>query len=66
MEHYKMFSNYEEVDNTFEVTVADNGFVLKFNAKEIGKDDSWSSDVSFIFSDIAELSSAIDALKELM
>ena len=61
-----MFNNYEEVDNTFEVTVADNGFVLKFNAKEIGKDDSWSSDVSFIFSDIAELSSAIDALKELM
>jgi len=66
MEHYKMFSNYEEVDNTFEVTVADNGFVLKFNAKEIGKDDSWSSDVSFVFSDLAELSTAIDTLKELM
>jgi len=66
MEHYKMFNNYEEVDNTFEVTVADNGFVLKFNAKEIGKDDSWSSDVSFVFSDLAELSTAIDALKELM
>ena len=66
MEHYKMFNNYEEVDNTFEVTVADNGFVLKFNAKEIGKDDSWSSDVSFVFSDLNELSSAIDALKELM
>ena len=61
-----MFNNYEEVDNTFEVTVADNGFVLKFNAKEIGKDDSWSSDVSFVFSDLAELSAAIDALKELM
>lgn len=61
-----MFNNYEEVDNTFEVTVADNGFVLKFNAKEIGKDDSWSSDVSFVFSDLNELSSAIDALKELM
>jgi len=66
MEHYKMFNNYEEVDNTFEVTVADNGFVLKFNAKEIGKDDSWSSDVSFVFSDLTELSTAIDALKELM
>ena len=66
MEHYKMFNNYEEVDNTFEVTVADNGFVLKFNAKEIGKDDSWSSDVSFVFSNLDELSSAIDALKELM
>ena len=61
-----MFNNYEEVDNTFEVTVADNGFVLKFNAKEIGTDDSWSSDVSFVFSSLDELSSAIDALKELM
>ena len=61
-----MFDNYEEVDNTFEVTVADNGFVLKFNAKEIGKDDSWSSDVSFVFSNLDELSTAIDALKELM
>ena len=61
-----MFDNYEEVDNTFEVTVADNGFVLKFNAKEIGKDDSWSSDVSFVFSNLDELSSAIDSLKELM
>ena len=66
MEHYKMFSNYEEIDNTFEVTVADNGFVLKFNAKEIGNDDSWSSDVSFVFSTLDELSTAIDALKELM
>jgi len=66
MEHYKMFSNYEEVDNTFEVTVADNGFVLKFNAKEIGKDDSWASDVSFVFSNLDQLSSAIDTLKELM
>ena len=61
-----MFNNYEEVDNTFEVTVADNGFVLKFNAKEIGNDDSWSSDVSFVFSTLDELSTAIDALKELM
>ena len=61
-----MFNEYEEIDNTFEVTVADNGFVLKFNAKQIGKDDSWSSDVSFVFSTLDELSSAIDALKELM
>jgi hypothetical protein len=61
-----MFNDYEEIDNTFEVTVADNGFVLKFNAKQIGKDDSWSSDVSFVFSNLDELSTAIDALKELM
>ena len=66
MEHYKMFDNYEEVDNTFEVTVADNGFVLKFNAKEIGKEDTWASDVSFVFSDLDELTTAIDALRELM
>lgn len=61
-----MFDAYEEIDNTFEVTVADNGFVLKFNAKEIGKDDSWSSDVSFVFSNLDELSTAINELKELM
>ena len=61
-----MFSNYEEVDNTFEVTVADNGFVLKFNGKEVGNDDSWGTDISFVFSNLDELSSAIDALKELM
>jgi hypothetical protein len=61
-----MFNDYEEIDNTFEVTVADNGFVLKFNAKQIGKDDSWSSDVSFVFSNLDELSTAIDTLKERM
>ena len=61
-----MFDNYEEVDNTFEVTVADNGFVLKFNGKEIGKDDNWASDVSFVFSSLDELSTAIDTLKERM
>ena len=61
-----MFSTYEEIDNTFEITVADNGFILKINAKEVGKDDSWSSDVSFIFSSLDELSSAIDALTELV
>ena len=61
-----MFSTYEEIENTFEITVADNGFILKINAKEVGKDDSWSSDVSFIFSSLDELSSAIDALTELV
>lgn len=61
-----MFDNYEEIDNTFEVTVADNGFVLKFNAKEIGKDDSWNRDVSFVFGNLAQLSTAIDAIKESM
>lgn len=61
-----MFGTYEEIENTFEITVADNGFILKINAKEIGKDDSWSSDVSFIFSSLDELSTAIDALSELV
>ena len=61
-----MFDNYEEVDNTFEVTVADNGFVLKFSGKEIGKDDNWANDVSFVFNDLDQLTTAIDTLKERM
>ena len=61
-----MFSTYGDIENTFEFTVADNGYILKISAKEIGKEDSWVSDVSFIFSNLDELSSAIDALKELM
>ena len=61
-----MFDNYEEIDNTFEVTVADNGYVLKFNAKEVGKDDTWNRDVSFVFGNLDQLSTAIDAIKESM
>jgi hypothetical protein len=61
-----MFDNYEEVDNTFEVTVADNGFVLKFSGKEIGYDDNWANDVSFVFHDLDQLTTAIDTLKERM
>lgn len=61
-----MFSTYEDIENTFEITVADNGYILKISAKEIGKEDSWVSDVSFIFSNLDELSSAIDALSELV
>lgn len=61
-----MFGTYEEIDNTFEITVADNGFILKINAKEVGKEDSWASDVSFIFPNLDELSAAIDAITELV
>lgn len=61
-----MFDAYEEIENTFEVTVADNGFVLKINAKEAGKDDAWSSDVSFVFANLNELSAAIDTLTEMV
>jgi len=61
-----LFNTYEEIENTFEVTVADNGFVLKINAKEAGKEDTWASDVSFVFSNLDELSTAIDTLKERM
>ena len=61
-----MFDNYEEIDNTFEVTVADNGYVLKFNAKEVGKEDAWSRDVSFVFGNLEQLTAAIDAIKESM
>jgi hypothetical protein len=61
-----LFNTYEEIENTFEVTVADNGFVLKINAKEAGKEDTWASDVSFVFSNLDELSAAINALTELV
>ena len=61
-----MFGTYEDIENTFEITVADNGYILKISAKEIGKEDSWVSDVSFIFSNLDELSTAIDALSELV
>ena len=61
-----MFDNYEEIDNTFEITVADNGFVLKFNAKEVGKEDSWNRDISFVFGNLDQLSTAIDALTEVV
>jgi len=61
-----LFETYEEIENTFEVTVADNGFVLKINAKESGKEDTWASDVSFVFSNLDELSAAINALTELV
>ena len=61
-----LFDTYEEIENTFEVTVADNGFVLKINAREAGKDDAWASDISFVFSNLDELSAAINALTELV
>ena len=61
-----MFGTYEEIENTFEITVADNGYILKISAKEVGKEDAWVSDVSFIFSNLDELSAAIDALSELV
>ena len=61
-----MFSTYEDIERTFEITVADNGFILKISAKEVGKEDSWVSDVSFIFPDLEQLSTAIDALSELV
>ncbi len=61
-----MFDAYEEIENTFEVTVADNGFVLKINAREAGKEDTWASDVSFVFANLNELSAAIDTLTEMV
>ena len=61
-----MFGTYEEIESTFEITVADNGYILKISAKEVGKEDSWVSDVSFIFPNLDELSAAIDALSELV
>ena len=61
-----MFDNYEDIERTFEVTVADNGFVLKLSAKQRDEEDSWASDYSFVFADLDQLSAAIDALTELV
>jgi len=61
-----MFDDYEEIDPKFEVTVADNGYVLSFTAKERGKDDSWSSEHTFVFGNLDQLSSAIDAITEVV
>lgn len=61
-----MFDAYEDIERTFEVTVADNGFVLKLSAKQRDEEDSWASDYSFVFADLDQLSAAIDALTELV
>ena len=60
-----LFNGYTEIERTFEVTVADNGFVLKINAKN-SEDDNWVSDFSFVFPDLPSLNSAIDTLTELV
>ena len=59
-----LFTGYTEIERTFEVTVADNGYILKINAKT-GEDDTWATDYSFVFADKPSLDSAIDALTEL-
>jgi len=61
-----MFNDYEEIERTFEVTVADNGFVLKLSAKQRGVEDSWASDYSFVFGNLEQLTAAIDALTEVV
>ena len=60
-----LFNGYTDIERTFEVTIADNGFVLKINAKE-GDDDDWASDYNFVFPDLPSLNSAIDTLTELV
>ena len=59
-----LFSGYTEIERTFEVTVADNGFILKINAKT--GDEDWATDYSFVFNDLPSLNSAIDTLTELV
>ena len=59
-----LFDGYKEIDNTFEITVADNGFILKLNAKS--GDEGWVTDYSFVFHDLPSLNSAIDTLTELV
>lgn len=60
-----LFTGYTEIERTFEVTVADNGYVLKINAKA-SEDDNWTTDYSFVFADKPSLDSAIDTLTELV
>ena len=60
-----LFAGYTEIERTFEVTIADNGYVLKINAKT-SEDDNWSTDYSFVFADKPSLDSAIDTLTELV
>ena len=59
-----MFDDYKEIDSTFEVTVADNGFVLKLSGRDATTEE-WASP-TFIFADLDGLSKAIDTLKELV
>ena len=59
-----LFSGYTEIERTFEVTVADNGFILKINAKT--GDEVLATDYSFVFNDLPSLNSAIDTLTELV
>jgi hypothetical protein len=60
-----LFSGYTDIERTFEVTVADNGFILKINAKS-SADEDWAGDYSFVFPDLPSLNSAIDTLTELV
>ena len=60
-----LFTGYTEIERTFEVTVADNGYVLKINAKA-SEDDNGTTDYSFVFADKPSLDSAIDTLTELV
>jgi len=60
-----LFTGYTEIERTFEVTVADNGYILKINAKT-NDDDNWATDYSFVFPDLPSLNSAIDTLSELV
>ena len=60
-----LFSGYTDIERTFEVTVADNGFILKINAKS-SADEDWTGDYSFVFPDLPSLNSAIDTLTELV
>ena len=60
-----LFTGYTDIERTFEVTIADNGFVLKINAKS-NEDEDWASDYNFVFPDLPSLNSAIDTLTELV
>ena len=62
-----LFDDYTDIESKFEVTIADNGYVLTIQAKErSAEEDNWTTDFNFVFTDNLGLHSAVDQLKEII
>ena len=62
----KHFELYEDFEPEFTVTIADNGFVMVINAKEIGTEETWGKSHTLVFTDPAAFYQAIEHLSELV
>jgi len=62
----KHFEFYEEIEPEFTVTIADNGFVMVIQAKEMGSEDTWAKSHTLVFTDPAAFYQAIENLTELV